>query len=108
MYALIDVDPEKHYRELIMLFTAWRNEQIDLINSCSPNEERFFQVKSKIDDQMKEYAICTEKFNANRVMIVIFMIELLQAHKTLSFKMNTRLHKIYILILTKITISQLI
>lgn len=43
-----DVDPEKHYRELIMLFTAWRNEQIDLINSCC---------------QMKEYAICIKDLN---------------------------------------------
>ena len=110
-----DIDPEKHYRELIMLFTAWRNEQIDLFNSCSSYEERFFQVKSKVDEQMKEYAICTKDLNDtedqlrhNKATIVIFMIKLLQAHKTLSFKMYTRVHKIYILILMKIMISQLI
>ena len=28
-------DPEKHYRELIMLFTSWRNENTDLIGNCS-------------------------------------------------------------------------
>lgn len=25
------VEPEKHYRELIMLFTTWRNKEIDLL-----------------------------------------------------------------------------
>ena len=28
----IDSQPEKHYRELIMLFTPWRNEETDLIS----------------------------------------------------------------------------
>ena len=26
-----EAQPEKHYRELLMLFTPWRNEQIDLL-----------------------------------------------------------------------------
>ena len=28
-------NPENHYRELIMLFTSWRNEETDLIGSSS-------------------------------------------------------------------------
>ena len=30
-----EAQPEKHYRELLMLFTAWRNEETDLISQCS-------------------------------------------------------------------------
>ena len=29
----VNSQPEKHYRELIMLFTSWRNEEADLIGS---------------------------------------------------------------------------
>ena len=58
-----EVDPEKHYRELIMLFTAWRNEKIDLIGNCSSYQQYFFQVEHIIDEQMKEYAICTKDLN---------------------------------------------
>lgn len=55
--------PEKHYRELIMLFTSWRNEETDLIGNCSSYQEYFFLMKDKIDDQMKQYAICSEDLN---------------------------------------------
>ena len=55
-----DIDPEKHYRELIMLFTSWRNEKTELINNCSSDQEHYLQVKTSIDEQMKQYAICGE------------------------------------------------
>ena len=58
-----EVDPEKHYRELVMLFTSWRNEKTDLIGNCSSYQQYFFQVKHIIDEQMKEYAICTKNLN---------------------------------------------
>ena len=28
-------DAEEHYRELLMLFTSWRNEETDLLDTCS-------------------------------------------------------------------------
>ena len=28
-----ETEPEKHYRELIMLFTSWRNEETDFISN---------------------------------------------------------------------------
>ena len=40
--------PEKHYRELIMLFTSWRNEETDLICSSSSYEERCLLLKEKM------------------------------------------------------------
>ncbi len=36
-----EAQPEKHYRELIMLFTPWRNEQTDLIGSFSSFLEHY-------------------------------------------------------------------
>ena len=53
-------DPEKHYRELIMLFTSWRNEDTDLLANCSSYQERFINVKDSINKQMKLYAVCSE------------------------------------------------
>ena len=37
------VDSEKH-RELIMLFTSWRNERTDLIKQYSSYEQHYLQV----------------------------------------------------------------
>ena len=56
-------DPEKHYRELIMLFTPWRNEQTDLLANCSSYQARFLIVKDLIDAQMKLYAVCSDDLN---------------------------------------------
>ena len=55
--------PEKHYRELIMLFTSWRNEETDLIGNSPSYQERFLILKDKIDKQMRQYAICSEDLN---------------------------------------------
>ena len=52
--------PEKHYRELIMLFTSWRNEEADLIGSSSSYQEHYLLLKEQIDKQMLQYAICSE------------------------------------------------
>ena len=59
-----DVDSEKHYRELIMLFTSWKNETVDLIKNCSSYcQEKYLQVKNSMDEQIKQYAICCEHRN---------------------------------------------
>ena len=52
--------PEKHYCELIMLFTSWRNEETDLICSSSSYQERYLLLKEKIEKQMMQYAVCSE------------------------------------------------
>lgn len=56
-------DPEKHYRELIMLFTPWRNEETDLIANCSSYQARFFLLKDIINERMKQYAIYSDDLN---------------------------------------------
>ena len=58
-----EVDSEKHYHELIMLFTSWRNETTDLLRNCLSYQEHYLQVKNTIDEQMKQYAICSEVLN---------------------------------------------
>lgn len=50
-----DADPEKHYCELIMLYTAWRNEETD--------QERYKALFRLIEEQMKQYALCNEDLN---------------------------------------------
>ena len=57
-------DSEKHFRELIMLFTPWRNEQTDLLAYCSSYQARFLLAKNLIDEQMKQYAVCSDDLNA--------------------------------------------
>ena len=57
------VDPERHYRELIMLFTPWKNEETDLIGDFTSYQEHYSLLKNVIDEQMKQYAICSEDLN---------------------------------------------
>ena len=58
-----NVDSEKHYRELIMLFTSWRDEMSDLLKNYSSYQEHYLQVKNIIDEQMKLYAMCSVDLN---------------------------------------------
>ena len=55
--------PEKHYHELIMLFTSWRSEETDLIGNSPSYQECFLLLKDKIEKQIRQYAICSEDFN---------------------------------------------
>ena len=34
-----EANPEKHYRELIMLFTPWRSEEIDLLGNFASYQD---------------------------------------------------------------------
>lgn len=58
-----EVEPEKHYRELIMLFTAWRNEDKDLIGNFSSYQQYYAVLAPKITEQMNQYVMCNEDFN---------------------------------------------
>lgn len=54
--------PKKHFRELIMLFTAWRNEEVDLMSNAS-FQEHFLLLKDAIDEQIDQYAVCSEEIS---------------------------------------------
>ena len=56
-------NPEKHYRELIMLFTPWRNEETDLKGKYSSYNDHYDALSYQIGEQMKQYAVCAEDLN---------------------------------------------
>ncbi len=58
-----DAQPEKHYCELIMLFTPWRNEQTDLMGSFSSYQEHYIACYNEVSEQMRQYAVCSEDLN---------------------------------------------
>ena len=58
-----EAHPEKHFRELIMLFTAWRNEETDLIGISSSYQERYMLLAHVIKRQMEQYVMCNQDFD---------------------------------------------
>ena len=58
-----EAQPEKHYRELLMLFTPWRNGETDLTSHYSSFQEHYLARHDKINEQMKQYAVCSEDLN---------------------------------------------
>ena len=58
-----ETEPEKYFRELIMLFTSWRNDNTDLIGNCLPYQDYFSLFAHKINEKMKQYVVCNEDFN---------------------------------------------
>ena len=58
-----EAQPEKHFRELLMLFTPWRNEVTDLLKNYSSYEEHYMTRRDEISEQMQQYAICSEDLN---------------------------------------------
>lgn len=50
-----ETDPEKYYRELLMLFTHWRKEDKDLLKSFKSFEESFKSAKGQIEKKQEEY-----------------------------------------------------
>ena len=47
-----EAQPEKHFRELLMLFTPWRNEVTDLLRDYSSYEEHYTTRRDEISEQM--------------------------------------------------------
>ena len=45
--------PEKHYCELIMLFSPWRNEEKRLIRNYSSFKERYSELSDRISEQIE-------------------------------------------------------
>ena len=48
-------DPENYYREQLMLYTPWRNEQKDLIKDCQTYQERYQHLESIINRNKEQY-----------------------------------------------------
>lgn len=46
---------EGHYRQMIMLFTKWRNEKVDLLHGCSSYEESYLKMRNVIEATKTRY-----------------------------------------------------
>ena len=52
-------DPENHYRERLMLFLPWRNEETDLKANCDSYKDRYMMHK----DDIEKICVHYEKFS---------------------------------------------
>ena len=48
-------EEEKHYRELLMLYTLWRDETVDLIGTATSYKSRYFEIKDIVDEVRCKY-----------------------------------------------------
>ena len=55
-----DKDPENYCREQLMLYSPWRQEEIDLINDCQTYQQRFEQIKDIIVCKRTQYEYHSE------------------------------------------------
>ena len=53
-------DPENYCREQIMLYTAWRNENTDLLKDFEMYQDRYEIIKDVIEQNRKQYENHTE------------------------------------------------
>ena len=57
-------EPEKHYGELLMLYTPWRDENVDLLAGCSTFEARFHQVQGQNDKEKARFEPCAAEIDS--------------------------------------------
>ena len=48
-------EEEKHYRELLMLYTAWHQEEVDLIGTATSYKNRYFEMKEIVEGVRCQY-----------------------------------------------------
>ena len=53
-------DPENHYREQLMLYSPWRNENTDLLRGCETYQERFSKIKEVVFSNRQNYEYHSE------------------------------------------------
>ena len=66
-----EVELEKHYHELITLFTPWQNEETDLLGIFSSYKDHCMALSNAIYEQLKEYAVCNEDFDEIQDMNIL-------------------------------------
>ena len=62
-------DPENYFREQLMLFVPWRNEQKDLIGSFGTYEARYYSVQTSLVSKRNEYEHHAEELEIARQMM---------------------------------------
>ena len=56
-------EEEKHYRELLMLYTSWRDETVDLIGTATSYKSRYFEIKDIVDEVRCQYEPCGDELD---------------------------------------------
>ena len=56
-------EEEKHFRELLMLYTSWRNKTVDLIGTATSYKSRYFEIKDIIDEVRCQYEPCGDELD---------------------------------------------
>lgn len=51
----LNENKEGHYRQMIMLFTKWRNEKVDLLHDCSSYEDSYLKMRNVIEATKTRY-----------------------------------------------------
>lgn len=54
----LNQDPEEHFRQMVMLYTHWRDEEVDLLSGSSTYEESFHIKSSEISVNRMQYERC--------------------------------------------------
>ena len=62
-------DPENYYREQLMLFMPWRNEQKDLLGSFEPYRAHYNTMKESLEIKRNEYEHHSEEIELARQMM---------------------------------------
>ena len=62
-------DPENYFREQLMLFVPWRNEQKDLLGSFDTYEAHYNSVQTSLTPKRNEYEHHIEELELARQMM---------------------------------------
>ena len=65
----IDTDPEKYYREQIMLFHPWRDEQNDILGESQTYKQRYSQICDSIEAERLIYQPFRDAVDKAEVLI---------------------------------------
>ena len=56
-------EEEKHYREVLMLYTSWRDERVDLIGTATSYKSRYFEIKDIVHKVRCQYEPCGDEIH---------------------------------------------
>ena len=56
-------ETEKHYREILMLYTNWRDETTDLLGTATNYEERYKEIKEMVEQNRSQYELHAEELD---------------------------------------------
>ncbi len=69
-----EVGSEKHYRELIMLFTSWRDEITDLLANCASYQEHYLQCKTRSYYRTESAAVTHKLQNSQPIILKLLIL----------------------------------